>query len=125
MTSEVDKNHDEKRGVDETTGEGRMYDQPGSPPCPVLSYKKYIAKLHPELDALWQRPVMSFLPEDQTWYCKMVIGKNPLSTMMSTISKRAGLSEVYTNHSIRSTSVCLMDEAGIETRHIMRVTGHR
>lgn len=125
VQSEADKNHDENMSSDGTTGEGRMYDHPGSMRCPVLSFKRYISKLHPDLDALWQRPVNSYLASDQTWYCKMVLGVNPLSSMMSTISKRADLSTIYTNHSIRTTSVTIMDEAGFEARHIMRVSGHR
>ena len=29
------------------------------------------------------------------------------------------------NHSIRATAITEMDEAGIDTRHIMRVSGHK
>ena len=32
---------------------------------------------------------------------------------------------VHTNHSIRATSIRVMDEAGFEARHIMQVTGQR
>ena len=125
VQSEVDKNHDENSSLNDTTGEGRMYDRPGDKMCPVRSFKKYVSKLHPDLDALWQRPVLSFLPDDEQWYCKVILGVNTLTRMMPTISKRAELSASYTSHSIRTTSVQLMDEARFEARHIMRVTGHR
>ena len=38
---------------------------------------------------------------------------------------QAGLSRVYSNHSIRATSITLLDDSGIEARHIMRVSGHK
>ena len=44
---------------------------------------------------------------------------------MSAISQAAGLSRVYTNHCIRATCVTVLDDAGIEARHIMRITGHK
>ena len=47
--AEVDKNHREGTGMDDTNGDGRMYDRPGSPFCPVASYKKYLSNLHPQL----------------------------------------------------------------------------
>lgn len=31
----------------------------------------------------------------------------------------------YTNHSIRATSITEMDEAGVASRHIMRISGHK
>lgn len=44
---------------------------------------------------------------------------------MTDISKAAGLSQLYTNHSCRATTVHLLDEAQIPSRHIMSVTGHK
>ena len=36
----------------------------------------------------------------------------------------AGLGTTFTNHSIRATSITSMDEAGHESRHIMKICGH-
>ena len=70
-------------------------------------------------------PVASFHCSDEVWYTKTPLDKNTLSSMMSNISKLSKLSMIYTNHSIRATAITEMDEAGIDTRHIMRVSGHK
>jgi hypothetical protein len=41
---------------------------------------------------------------------------------MTKISELSKLSMVYTNHSIRATAITEMDEGGIATTHIMRVS---
>ena len=35
--------------------EGRVYEFPGDRLCPVAAYEMYLEKLHPGLEALWQR----------------------------------------------------------------------
>ena len=44
VQSEIDKNHDENRSADATTGEGRMYDRPGSkhPSLPTAQLHKNV-----------------------------------------------------------------------------------
>lgn len=93
--------------------------------CPVASFENYISKLCPDLEALWQRPKASFDVGESTWYCKSPLGKNTLAGMMSEISHIALLSMAYTNHSIRATSITVMDVEGVTGRHIMKVSGHR
>jgi hypothetical protein len=44
---------------------------------------------------------------------------------MPRISKSAALSKVYTNHSLRATSVTLLDNANQEGRHIITMTEHK
>ena len=53
------------------------------------------------------------------------IGKNTPGNKLKAISKLSNLSREYTNHSIRATSVTILDECGFEVRHIMCVSGHR
>ena len=120
---EVDKNHGSEAKPDETIGEGRVYARENDPNCPVAAFKKYLSKLSPDIDALWQRPLESFLDADETYY-KAPLGKNTLGSMMSTISRSCGLSQKYTNHCIRATAITNLDRAGIEARHIMRLSGH-
>ena len=44
---------------------------------------------------------------------------------MNEISKAANLLREYTNHSCRATTVLILDEAQIPSRHNMSVTGHK
>ncbi len=45
--------------------------------------------------------------------------------MMATISGVAGLSKRYTNHCIRTSATCILDRAGFEARHIMKISGQQ
>ena len=44
--------------------------------------------------------------------------------MMSTISKNAKLSRVYTNHCIRATAITLLDRKGFSAHDICSISGH-
>jgi hypothetical protein len=44
----------------------------GNPLCPVSSFKKYLSKLHPSKNDLWQKPRDSF-EEDSFWYCNAAL----------------------------------------------------
>ena len=102
-----------------------MYSRPGDPLCPVKCFQKYIAKLNPSCDALWQRPLETYIENASVWYCKSPVGQNTLSQMMVKISKLAKLSKTYTNHCLRATAITHLDAGGFEARHIMRASGHR
>ena len=45
--------------------------------------------------------------------------------MMAKISQVCNLSKRYTNHCIRSTCITALYDNGIETRHIMGLSGHK
>jgi len=98
---------------------------PGNPNCPVASFESYISKLNPKCKALWQRPKDFVYESDTIWYNNSPVGKHLLGSMMTNISKRGQLSRHYTKHSIRATSITIMDESGFESRHIMKVSGHK
>ena len=126
LDGEMDKNHNEEANPSDTIGEGIMYEQPEwGEMCPVASYKKYLSKLNTKCEALWQRPLDSFLEEDEVWYCNMAMGENSLGGMMSRISEQAKLSYNYTNHCLRATAIVTLDESGFEARHIARISGHK
>lgn len=45
--------------------------------------------------------------------------------MMNEIFVDAGLSQIFTNHCVRSTAVTVLDEGGIPIHRIMQTSGHR
>ncbi|XP_062574912.1 uncharacterized protein LOC134236784 [Saccostrea cucullata] len=120
---ELDKNH--RADTQGSVTEGRMYEIPGNSNCPVVSFKKYIEKFSPDRNDLWQRPRDTFNQDDDVWYMNSPVGKNTLSQFMMEISKVGKLSREYRNHSVRATSITVMDIGGISGRHIMKVSGHK
>ena len=81
--------------------------------------------LHPIQPALWQRPRESLKDTDSIWYCSAPLGEKTLGSMMPKLSLKYGLSERYTNHSIRVTSLQVLEDLNIEGRHIIRISGHK
>ena len=77
----------------------RMEELPGNPKCPLASYEKYLSKLNPLCERLWQRQKLSLFPESAYWYTKPV-GFNTICTFMTNLSKECRLSKVYSNYSI-------------------------
>lgn len=122
--SRLTKNH---RGdtADSDDKSPRMYEEPGNERCPVNSFEKYLAKLHPVNKWLWQKPREGFEEEDSVWFCNVPVGKNTLGNMMQKISQEANLSKMYTNHCIRATCISVLDECGYEARHIIGLSGHK
>jgi len=96
---------------------GLMYELSGSPICPLLSMEKYISKLNPCNAAFFHRPKEHTTPEDPIWYCNQVVGINTLGSKMKNHSRDVRLSRVYTNHSIRATSVTFLDNSGFQAHH--------
>ncbi|XP_066913334.1 uncharacterized protein KIAA1958-like [Clytia hemisphaerica] len=122
IVDELTKNRRENQDAEEG---GFMY-ATETDQCPVRSFKLYIEKLNPKCDALFQRPKAKVNEQCQFWYGAQVHGIiNTISQFMKRISIDANLPTNYTNHSIRATSVTVLDNAGTEARHIMAVSGHR
>ena len=62
---------------------------------------------------------------DQVWYGKQKIGKNPLSKFMTDISEKCNLSQIYTNHCIRVTGISILTRIRFSASEIMSVSGHK
>lgn len=58
------------------------------------------------------------------YFSAQPLGQNKLGSLMSTLSEKALLKR-YTNHSLRATSVHLLDSAQVPSRHIITVIGHK
>ena len=93
---------------------------PGSPLCPVQSFKMYLDLLNPDSTAFFQYP-----NKRKTAFTKEVIGKNPLGDMMKEISTQAKLSRSYTNHQIRKTTATGIKRSGFTLEQIAHVTKHK
>ena len=71
---------------------------------------------------LFQRPKSS--GKGDVWCDNVVVGENTLGKRMKVISQQAELSTIYTNHSIRATTITILDKRRFEAWH-MSVSGHR
>jgi hypothetical protein len=90
---------------------------------PVRSFVKYVRRLNPKGVRLFQKARTS--PINGMYYDNASVGHNKLGTFMTEIGRMAKLSREYTNHSCRATTVHVLDEAQVPSRHIMSVTGHK
>ncbi|XP_051737398.1 zinc finger MYM-type protein 2 isoform X3 [Ctenopharyngodon idella] len=97
-----------------------MYEEPGNPLCPVASLEKYLSKIPADAKALYLQPKRTYFISDEIWYTTLPLGVNYLSQMLPKICKEAGTRTIYTNHSLRLTSIQRMNE----TREIMAVCLH-
>ena len=94
--------------------------------CPVESFRTYIQHLNPENEYMWQYALDKIDPEKpDVWFSRKHFGKNPLSTFMSDLSEKCGLSQTYTNHSIRVTGITVLTNANYSNADIMSVSGHK
>ena len=120
----IEKNHQggpsKEDQVNRTT---RIYDCEIGPYTLIGLIKLYLSKLHP--DCIWLFQQCRTKTDSGPWYKNEPLGVNTLGAMMKTISKAADLSQTYTNHCVRSTTITVLFNAGIEVQHIQSRTGHR
>lgn len=122
---EATKNHPGGiKDVNSSEKKSRMYETDESNDG-YKALRLYLSKTNPKCESLFQYPKRNWAPTDDVWYENRPVGINKLDSMMREISKEAGLSRIYTNHSVRATSITLMSNAGIPNRHIMAISGHR
>ena len=79
-----------------------------------------------EDDVFYLQP-LSRTPDDplKPWFSRQPMGKNKLGQMMKTMSKQAGLSIIYSNHSLRAYGATKLFQHGLPERLIQERTGHR
>ena len=80
------------------------------------SLKLYVSKLNLPCPGFFQKPKARFTTEDTVWYENSLLGVNKLGDMMI-ISRGANLSQVYTNHSLRSSAITVLSDANVPDRH--------
>ena len=88
QTDKLTKHHvfDDKENVTAI-----MPEQPISLSCPVTAFEKYISKLNPKLDRLWQRPLASFSEESEIWFYSSPVGRDTCAQFMNKLSNLCNL----------------------------------
>ena len=85
----------------------------------------------PKCSRLFQTPLKIFQISDacksmvDLWYKNEAMGKCTLGTIMQRISKKSGLSQIFTCHSVRVSTITTLFQAGIPCQQIMRITNHK
>ena len=102
----------------------RMYASNGSM-CPVKTLKLLVEKSSPLASNLFCNIKPSVTTNDLIWYTPKPLSQRKFQSIMPTISKEAGLSRIFTAHSLRATAITALNDAGVELRHIMYMSGHR
>ena len=59
---------------------------------------------------------------EDIWFDNAAVGKNTPGDKMKILSQKYNLSAVYTNHSLRATTITMLDNEGYEARHIMAIS---
>ena len=120
------KNHQGGLYDNNDESDGKMFEVPHSPRCPVKTVQRYLNHLNPELEVLFQRPkAMSTAQKEQVWFCNSPIGEATLGNIMRAMSVAAEITPHLTNHCVRATSVTVLSDNNVEARHIKTVTGHK
>ena len=124
--NDAQKNHQGDQKKDAREQKPVMYGN-GSADCPVAALKLYLSKLNPKCSAFYQQPRRkNWQASDPVWYNNCPLGVNTLGDMMKKMSKSAGLSQIYTNHSIRATVCTILNEQDVfSDRTICSLTGHK
>lgn len=121
------KNYQGGINSDEANPDKRMY-ATGTETCPIKLLKFFINKTDENASHLFNKispPAKEYPNLCDTWYTKSSLGKTTFTNFLPDLCKLAGCSKRYTAHCLRATTIQAMSDAGIETRQIMYMSGHR
>ena len=118
-------------GLDETQEEAqdkRMY-ATGKDKCPVMTIRYFLTKTDPNASALFNVCDKAVLrSEDPStasiWYTSTAVKQKNFTQYMVDICKNAGANR-FTAHSLRSTAITAMSDAGLTDRNIMFMSDHK
>lgn len=101
----------------------------GGPRCPVMLLEMMLSKRPDELKLsgpLYLTPLRK--PRPDLWYSKQPVGIHTVNGFMKAIADSGGLNgngKRYTNHSVRKVTVQKLRKAGVSSREIITITGHK
>ncbi|XP_072018909.1 uncharacterized protein [Amphiura filiformis] len=101
--------------------------------CPVASFEKYISKLNRRCNSLFQTPIersefnwyKASNNHDKPWYNNSPVAEKTLGSFMTKLSLAADLSRRYTNHSVKVTSITVLNEIVFAARDNFSASGHQ
>ena len=73
----------------------------------------------------FHQPRVQISNTEDIWYTSRLLGDRMLHDIMKKTYIDAILSKIYTNHCVRATTISWLAHAGIPSREIMRISGHR
>ena len=97
--------------------------------CPVRFLEKLVSKRPSSLritGPLYLLPLRK--PRESLWCSVQKVGEATIKMYMKTIARNGGIDtdgRRFTNHSIRKTTVCKLQKAGISNDKIASITGHK
>jgi len=122
----VEKNHNGGPSAEQQwQNSTRIYDCRFGANSLIAMLELFLSKLNPNCKWLFQQCRPKTNRADPVWYKNEPLGVNTLGSMMKTISGAATLSKTYTNHCVRSTTITVLFNAGVNTQNIQARTGHR
>ncbi|XP_065185777.1 uncharacterized protein LOC135816509 [Sycon ciliatum] len=102
----------------DTTPAGRIKDR-----YQVSRIKTLLAHLHPEQEALFQKPRRTLREGDDVWFKNIPIGTHGLAQIMPRLSTLCGLSKSYTDYSVLATRGHHLWQAGVRDHHANKEKG--
>ena len=121
QTDELTKNS--RENTTEKVPKGRIYQhKEWDNKCPVACFRKYISKLSPN-PRLWQKIRLNYSANDTTWFVNQPLGVNSVGKFMKTISAFFNFSKIFTNHSLRVSSISILGR-NFEENDIKTISGH-
>ena len=121
----ISKNNQHRfKDTNASNKEVKVYAIPGSSRCMVRLLDKYLERLPPDAEYMYMRP-LDKTNLKQTWYTKQRVGYNTLKGFIPKLFATSGLEGLYTNHSLRATSITRMFKADVPEKIIAEKSGHK
>ncbi|KAK3102382.1 hypothetical protein FSP39_010963 [Pinctada imbricata] len=122
------KNYQGGANAAESPSDKRMYASTSGSLCPVTMLKLFLQKTPPDAEHLFnqfRRQAQEDPQGHSIWFSSKPLSKRSFGEFLPDICKAAGTSKRYTSHSLRATAIQCLNDAGMEARHIMYMSGHR